>query len=94
MLPSNWRLWATSRPRGCSVGTGSSTGGVMFGLVNSQGVVHLRVDDETRARFEQAGGEAHSKMPYVSVPEPVLANDDAFLSWASDALASAHAAKR
>lgn len=81
-------------PKGMFGGYGLFHDGVMFGLVNASGTVHLRADDATRPRFEAAGGQAHAKMPYVSVPEPVLADDDALLSWASDALATAHAAKR
>lgn len=81
-------------PKGMFGGYGLFHDGVMFGLVNRSGVVHLRVDDATRPRFEDAGGQAHGTMPYVSVPEPVLADDEAFRSWAADALATAHAAKR
>ena len=81
-------------PKGMFGGYGLFHDGVMFGLVNAAGAVHLRVDDATRLRFEAAGGEAHGTMPYVSVPEPVLADDEALLSWAADALATAHAAKR
>ena len=81
-------------PRGMFGGYGLFHDGVMFGLVDGKGLVHLRVDGETRSRFEAAGGQPHGKMPYVSVPPAVLADDATFQSWASDALATAHAAKK
>ena len=80
-------------PKGMFGGYGLFHDGVMFGLVNSAGAVHLRVDGETRPRLEEAGGEAHGKMPYVSVPDSILADDAAFHACASDAIATAHAAK-
>ena len=79
-------------PKGMFGGYGLFHEGTMFGLVNGAGLVHLRADDDSRPRFEAAGGVRHGRMPYVSVPDAVLADDDAFRSWAADALATAHAA--
>lgn len=68
--------------------------GVMFGLVDSAGEVHLRVDPSTRPRYEAAGGRAHGRMPYASVPGAVLSDDATLRTWATEALATARAARR
>ena len=77
--------------KGMFGGYGLFLDGTMFGLVNSKGVLHLRVDDTTRPRFEAAGGVAHGRMPYVSVPDDVLASDERLTDWANDAVAVAQA---
>lgn len=77
--------------KGMFGGYGLFLDGTMFGLVNSKGVLHLRVDGTTQSRFENAGGVAHGRMPYVSVPDDILASDDALLNWAGNALSSAQA---
>ncbi len=80
--------------RGMFGGYGLFVDGVMFGLVNSKGEFHLRVDDSTRANFEKTGSQSHGKMPYFSVPNAVLKSDEDFCSWASKALSVARAAKK
>ncbi|MDA1189495.1 MAG: TfoX/Sxy family protein [Chloroflexi bacterium] len=80
--------------KGMFGGYGIFVEGVMFGLVDSAGTVHLRVGDDTRARFEASGGQPHGKMPYFSVPAKVLNDDSALRDWASAAMATARAAKK
>jgi len=68
--------------------------GVMFALVDSAGTPHLRTDDSTTTEFEDAGSAKHSRMPYWSIPDPVLNNDEQLTTWATKALAIAKAAKK
>lgn len=68
--------------------------GVMFALVDSSGTVHLRADAGTEARFLDAGSTTHGRMPYWVVPPAVLASEARFVTWASEALEIAKAAKR
>ena len=75
-------------------GAGIFCDGVMFALVDSRGVPHLRADATLAADREGAGAERHGRMPYWTVPEPVRRDHDLFASWAGDALRIARAAKR
>ncbi len=54
----------------------------MFALIDSSGRLFFKVDDTTRARFEQAVSEKHARMPYFSVPGEVLGDDDLLEEWA------------
>lgn len=67
---------------------------VMFGIVDSAGRAFLRVDDTTRPQYEAAGSEAHGRMPYQSIPDSVVADDDVLVAWGREALAVAKAAKK
>ena len=60
--------------------------GVMFGLVNSEGTVHFRADDDTRHHYEKAGASSHGKMPYFTVPVAVHARKASLLRWAKTAI--------
>lgn len=75
-------------------GHGIFCDGVMFGLIDSQGTVHLRADDETAALFAEHGSTKHGRMPYWTVPVGVLESESDLMSWASQALAVARAARR
>lgn len=68
--------------------------GVMFALVDSAGTPHLRVDDTTSSGFEEAGSSKHDRMPYWSVPDGVMADDDQLIEWATSSRDIAHAAKK
>ena len=68
--------------------------GVMFGLIDSHGTVHLRADDDTAARFTEHGSIKHSRMPYWTVPSGVLESESELADWAAQALKVARAAKR
>lgn len=56
--------------------------GKMFALIDPEARLHFKVDDSIRARFDDAGSTKHDRMPYFSVPEKVLANDEALIEWA------------
>ena len=80
--------------KGMFGGYGLFSDGTMFGLVDSTGALHLRVGDDTRGQFEEAGGVAHGRMPYYSVPEAVRVDRTKLLEWAGSAAAIAKAAKK
>ena len=54
----------------------------MFALIDSSGRVFFKVGETNQAKFEEAGSEKHARMPYFSVPERVLGDDDLFEEWA------------
>ena len=54
----------------------------MFALIDSKGKVFFKVDESNRSTYESAGSEKHARMPYYSVPEEVLANNDSLEEWA------------
>lgn len=63
-------------------GAGIFLNGKMFALVNHDGYAHLKVNDTNRDRYESAGCTRFCTMPYYSIPEDVLADDDRLLEWA------------
>ncbi|NNL13130.1 MAG: TfoX/Sxy family protein [Acidimicrobiia bacterium] len=68
--------------------------GVMFALIDSAGIPHLRTDESTTPQFEDAGSVKHSRMPYWSIPEAVLSDDEQLTEWATEAFEVAKAAKK
>lgn len=71
-------------------GFGIFESGVMFALVDSEGVAFLRLGDGNADRFDAR----HRKMPYGRVPEDVLSDTDRLLTWAEESLQVARAAKK
>lgn len=74
-------------------GYGIFASGMMFALVNSEGIAHLKVDDSNRAVFEKAGAQKYGRMPYYAIPESVLTEPSRLRDWASSSIAAAQAAK-
>lgn len=74
-------------------GAGLYYEGLIFGLVSSEDVLYLKVDETNRARFEERGCTIFAPMPgrpalpYMSVPEDVLEDPAEFAEWAREALA-------
>ena len=64
----------------------------MFIIVDSAGRVFFRVNDATVGWFVEAGSEKHGRMPYWSVPESVLADQNQLEDWAQQALEAARGA--
>ena len=93
-LVDRLRTLGDVRARGMFGGYGVFADGVMFALVNSQGVPHLRTTPGSAPDFEARGVERHGKMPYYEIPEEILAADEDLVAWAKVALAGAIAAKR
>ncbi|MBT8202537.1 MAG: TfoX/Sxy family protein [Acidimicrobiia bacterium] len=74
-------------------GYGVSEGNVMFGLIDSAGTAHLRVDETTESQFEAAGSTKHVRMPYWSIPPAIQDDPEVLLEWAGRALEVARRAK-
>ena len=75
-------------------GYGVFLDGVMFALVDSGGVPHLRTDESTTRQFEKAGSDKHSRMPYWSIPAAVVDDSGKLVEWGTEALEVARAAKK
>ena len=87
-------------PRRMFSGVGLFHGGAMFALL-VRDTMYLRVDDTTRARFEQAGsgrftysraGREVSLSAYYLLPEELLDEPDELLTWAREAVGAARRA--
>ncbi|MCJ7715155.1 MAG: TfoX/Sxy family protein [Anaerolineales bacterium] len=65
----------------------------MFALVDKNGQVFLKGDDSNIQTFQDAGSEKHGRMPYYSVPEKIMNDTAALISWAESTLAVARNAK-
>ena len=83
-------------------GVGLFHSGVMFGLL-VRDTLYLRVDADTRERFERKGcqpfsymrsGRSVSLSAYYAVPEDLVDQQDELLQWARDAATAARAARR
>ena len=83
-------------------GEGLSLGGVTFAFIMGQ-TLYLRVDDQSRPAFEEAGMEPFSYdtkkrwvqvRSFYSTPEDLYDDGDEFLAWAQTALAAAQGAAR
>jgi DNA transformation protein len=83
-------------------GQGLFLDGRMFGLI-AQGTPYLKVDDATRADFEQTGAEPFTygkskselkptQLGYYAIPDRVLERDNELLDWAQRAVAVAERA--
>lgn len=63
-------------------GAGVFVDGSMCALIDSAGTLHLKVDETNQAELEALGGERHGRMPYVSIADDVIADDDRLLELA------------
>ncbi|MEZ5667090.1 MAG: TfoX/Sxy family protein [Alphaproteobacteria bacterium] len=89
---------ADARARRMFGGHGIYSGDVMFGLI-AYDTLYLRVDDQVRDAFAEAGGEPFVydgktggkpvTMPYVTVPLDAMDDPSAMAPWAERALAAA-----
>ncbi len=68
-------------------GAGIFADGSMFALIDSAARLHFKVGESNRGRYEKAGSEKHGRMPYYSLPDDVLADDDELLAWARESIA-------
>ena len=74
-------------------GQGVFESGVMFAMVDREGVVRLRADDDTSRALVDAGGHKHDRMPYWSIDDDVRTDPDKLITWAELALEVARKAK-
>ncbi len=79
-------------------GAGVYAGDLMFGLLDRDETVYLRVDDQTRGAFEAAGSRPfryplksgeEMELGYWSVPDEALESPDAAADWGRLALDAA-----
>jgi DNA transformation protein len=62
--------------------------GKMFGLIDSKGKAFMKVDDTNRADFEVVNASQHSKMPYFSIPNAILNDQEALVEWAEKSISA------
>ena len=67
-------------------GNGIFFAGKMFAMVNAKGDCFLKADPPLLAEFAEAGSVKHSRMPYGSVPEQILAEEEVLLRWAKKSI--------
>jgi DNA transformation protein len=77
-------------------GQGFWEAGDVFAYVHRGGTLFFKADATTEADFVAAGSvrfgeDRNVNMPYWSVPDDVLADDDRFEEWARRAIAVGHA---
>jgi DNA transformation protein len=87
------------RARSMFGGVGLYSNDLFFALMDDD-VLYFKVDDMTRARFEQRGmgpfrpgGEAGEVMQYYEVPADVLEDVEALAPWAAEAVEVARRAR-
>ena len=68
-------------------GHGIFHAGKMFGMVDSKGKCFFKVNDSNQPDYEGKGAEKHSRMPYYSLPEEVMADSTLLKVWAEKAIA-------
>ena len=68
--------------------------GTMFAIVDPRGGVFLRAGETNTQLFEEAGSHRHSKMPYYSIPDSVLADSTTLRRWAESAVSVSRQAKK
>ena len=84
------------RIRGMFGGFGVFLGDTMFALI-ADDVLYLKVDDQTRAEFEDAGAEPFTytrggkarQMSYYTAPDGVLEDTESLQVWAERAIGAA-----
>jgi DNA transformation protein len=93
------RTTAAVRARSMFGGVGLYSRDLFFALMDDD-VLYFKVDDTTRARFEERGmgpfrpgGEAGEVMQYYEVPADVLEDAEALAPWAADAVEVARRAR-
>ena len=74
-------------------GYGVFEGDTMFALVDSKGIVFFKADDSNVHLYDHAGSSKHFRMPYYSVPDKVLADEDVLHDWAKFSIAVSRKAK-
>lgn len=59
--------------------------GKMFGIVDSNGNIALKVDGLLEKEYLSLGSKKHGKMPYYSVSNRIF-NSDEFIEWAEKSI--------
>lgn len=66
----------------------------MFALVSGDNVIHFKVDDSNRAKYEATGAAQFHNMPYYQLPNAISQNDDDLFAWAKESMTIARASKK
>lgn len=74
------------RSRAMFGGFGVYVDDAMFGLISSDDVFYLKVDDSTRSEYETAEMPQFHSMPYFQLPVEVLEDDDTLKVWANKSI--------
>ncbi len=61
--------------------------GKMFGIIDSKGQGYLKADTSNKEDFQEKGAHQHFKMPYYSIPEEIMNNQELLISWAKKSIA-------
>lgn len=76
-------------------GIGIFKEGIMFALISKEESLYLRVDEQTKGRFEEHGmgpfnpSKKGNGMPYYGVPVDVIEDQDKLTDWANMAYETA-----
>ena len=54
----------------------------MFGMIDSNGVLFFKGDEELRVQLTKLGSAKHRRMPYYSLPQEVVSNFDLLIEIA------------
>ena len=63
-------------------GYGIFNDNAMFGIIDSVGQAFFKIDESLIPDYESRGGVQHSRMPYYSIPEEILADSNMLVEWA------------
>ncbi len=58
----------------------------MFGMVDSKGEIFLKANDELKIEYLNIGAIQHTRMPYFSLPQNILDNDQKLENWANKSI--------
>ncbi|MCA9985645.1 MAG: TfoX/Sxy family protein [Anaerolineales bacterium] len=81
-----------AKPRKMFGGVGVFLDGIMFGLITSADVFHLRVDEVNRPDFETLDQPQFMNMPYFEAPAGILDDQDELQAWVEKAIAASRRA--
>lgn len=82
------------RARAMFGGYGIYADDVMFGLISSDDVLYLKIDDTSRAKYEALEMPQFMTMPYFQLPIDILEDDEQLAAWVKTAVSVAIRTKK
>ena len=82
------------RSRAMFGGFGLYADDAMFGLISSDDVLYLKVDDSNRAAFEDAEMPQFMNMPYYQLPVEALEDNETLRKWVNQSVKVGHRTKK
>jgi len=58
----------------------------MFGIISAKSEIFFRANETTQPEYEALGGVRHSRMPYFTIPEEILAEEKKLIAWAKKSI--------